>query len=69
MGVINGMLLAPLFGAPKDRIEWLERCLPYMTNDQVAAIILKHLQSHPERWHHQLHIESLNAMQAACSAK
>ncbi len=68
-GVIEGIFLAPLFAAPKDRIELLERCLEYMSDDQVAAIILKHLQSHPERWHYQLHIESLVAMRDACGAK
>jgi hypothetical protein len=69
MGFINGMFVAPAFGATTDRIEPLERCIEYMTGDQAAAIILKHLQSHPERWHYQLNAESWVAMTDACMGK
>ncbi|VUZ86499.1 hypothetical protein MELA_02902 [Candidatus Methylomirabilis lanthanidiphila] len=68
-GLINGMFLAPVLGAPRDRVEWLTRCVEHMTNDQGAAIILKHLQSHPERWHKPLNLESWLAIREACSAE
>jgi hypothetical protein len=68
-GFINGMLVSSVLGAPKDSIEWLVRCTKGMTPAQVAAIILKHLQSHPERWHYQLHFESGQAMVEACGGK
>ena len=65
MGAINGMLVSPMFGASKARLRWLENCAENMTDEQVAAIIAKHLRDHPERWHYGLHIESWAAMKAA----
>lgn len=69
VGVIDGMLMSPVFGAPRDTIEWLERCIKGMSGSQVEAILLKHLKNHPERWHYPLNHESLVAMEDACSAK
>jgi hypothetical protein len=51
-------MVSPLLGAPKERLDWLERCVEHMTNEQVAAIIGKHLRDNPARWHQALHIES-----------
>jgi hypothetical protein len=62
-GLVDGMLLAPLFGAPKrpdfkpkemaptSPAEWLENCIQGMTNGQVVAILSKYLVDHPERRH------------------
>jgi len=69
MGAINGMLLSPMFGASKAQLHWFESCVENMTDEQVAAIIRKHLRDHPERWHYGLHIESWTAMKAACGEK
>jgi len=66
MGVINGMLVSPMFGASKDKLHWLEQCVENMNDEQVAAIILKHIKDHPERWHYGLHFESWTAMKDAC---
>jgi len=66
MGVINGMLISPMLGAPKEKLAWLETCAERMTDEQVAAIITKHLREHPERWHYGLHLESWAAMKDAC---
>ena len=66
MGAINGMLIAPMFEAPKGPLRWLETCAEHMTDDQVAAIIRQHLVDHPERWYQGLHIESWVAMKNAC---
>jgi hypothetical protein len=66
MGAINGMLVSPMFGASKEELQWLEQCVENMTDDQVAAIIARHLRDHPERWHHGLHVESWAAMKDAC---
>jgi hypothetical protein len=69
MGAINGMLIAPMFDAQKEKLQWLENCVENMTDDQVAAIIAKHLRDHPERWHHGLHLQSWQAMKGACNAE
>jgi len=66
MGLIDGYFLAPLFGAPKRRLEWLERCVVGMTDVQLVAIIDKFLQDHPERWHDGMHALVYSAMFEAC---
>jgi hypothetical protein len=65
-GVINGMLTAPLFGAPKARMQWLEQCTEGMTDFQVAEVIRQYIQQHPAEWHHQLHVLTYQALLDAC---
>src|ERR1035437_2629312 len=55
MGVVDGMLLAPLFGAPRaqndgQNIGAFGDCITGMSSKQVAAIISKFVRDHPERW-------------------
>jgi hypothetical protein len=69
MGALNGMLVSPIFGASKEKLQWLEQCVENMTDDQVAAIIAKHLRDHPERWRQGLHMETWTAMKDACRGK
>jgi len=66
-GVTNGMLLAPLFGAPKERLTWFESCVTGMTDIQVGAILKKYLENNPGRWHESSHITMYSAMLNACS--
>jgi len=65
-GVTNGMLLAPLFGAPKERMTWFEGCVTEMTDTQVAAILKKYLEDNPGRWHEIPHATMYRAMINAC---
>jgi hypothetical protein len=39
VGLLDGMFLAPIFGAPESKVEWLGTCAEGMTNVQLAAII------------------------------
>ena len=32
VGLIDGLLGAPMFGSPKEQLAWLERCIVGMTN-------------------------------------
>jgi len=64
-GMVNGMLMAPLFGASKDEMKWLEAYLENMTDQQVAAIITKYLNDNPGRWHEGLHVLSFVAIKEA----
>lgn len=66
MGFLNGLLLAPLAGAPKIEVQWFERCTSGMNDNQVASIITKWLQENPARWHEGLHLSSWNALKNAC---
>jgi hypothetical protein len=65
MGAINGMIIAPLWGAPKDKLGWLESYVENMTDEQVAAILSKYLQDNPGRWHEGLHILMYSAVKEA----
>jgi hypothetical protein len=71
MGVIDGMLIAPLFGAPDDgaRLKMLGHCVEGMRNTQVKAILDTFLKQHPERWNDPMHAVAFAATQEACSRK
>jgi c-di-AMP phosphodiesterase-like protein len=65
MGAINGMLLAPMFGASKDKMRWMESYVENMTDEQVVAILSKYLEDNPGRWHDGLHILMYSALKEA----
>ncbi|MGD0569737.1 MAG: Rap1a/Tai family immunity protein [Candidatus Sulfotelmatobacter sp.] len=74
MGVVDGMLLAPLFGAPRASNDWQKigpfgDCITGMSSTQVAAIVSKFVQDHPERWNESMHAVVFTAMTQACSQK
>jgi hypothetical protein len=66
MGIIDGMVAAPLFLAPQERVEWLSSCIVKMTDEQVVAILTKYLRDNPGEWHHSMNMTSYNAMSGAC---
>ena len=66
MGVVNGMLLAPLFGAPKNKMLQIENCVVRMTDSQVAAILAKYLRDNPGRWHETPHVPMYAALVESC---
>lgn len=66
MGLIDGILLAPLYGADKEKMVVLESCIEGMSGDQIAAIFDKYIQDHPERWHGNMHAVGFSAMKQAC---
>ena len=70
-GVIDGMLIAPLFGAPDNgaQLQLLGRCVTGMRDTQVHAILDKFLKDHPERWNDPMHAVAFAAMNEACSKK
>lgn len=65
MGAINGILLAPLFGAPKEKMHWFELYIENMTDVQVATILSKFLEDNPGRWHDGLHVLMFSAIKEA----
>lgn len=65
-GIVEGMLLAPVFGAPRSRVAWLEECIVGMTNEQIAAIVEKFLTENPGRWQEPMHFLAHQAMFDAC---
>jgi hypothetical protein len=67
-GLVDGIYLAPILGAPEENIERLHNCIAGMSTTQVAAIIEKFLKEHPEKWHQRLNVEAYNAVDAACGS-
>jgi len=65
-GVIEGMLLAPLYGAPKSKMVWIESCIVGMLDKQVTAIVDKFMAENPARWHEDMHALVYSAMIGAC---
>lgn len=65
MGAINGMLMAPVFGAPEKNTKWFTDYIKGMTNKQVVAILTKFLDDNPGRWHEPLNLLTYDAMQDA----
>jgi hypothetical protein len=66
-GLIDGILLAPLYGAPEERLNNFEQCTVGMTGQQVVAIFGKYLKNNPERWHNSMHVIAFSALREACS--
>jgi len=71
VGIVDGMLLAPLFGAPDNgqKIRAFGACIEGMSDTQVAAIINKFLRDHPERWNDPLNAAVFSAMTEGCLKK
>lgn len=65
-GAINGMLVAPLFGAPEDNLTWLKNCTGKMSDEQIAAILAKHINDRPSQLESPLNVLTFDALQATC---
>src|SRR5918993_5240109 len=51
MGFVNGFAMSPVVKAPERCVSELMECLDGKTNQQLAAMLRKHLTEHPEEWH------------------
>src|SRR4029079_19382202 len=48
-GEINGMLVAPFFGAPQENLNWLKTCTGKMSDEQVAGIVTRFIRDQPNQ--------------------
>jgi fructose-specific phosphotransferase system IIC component len=64
-GFVNGLVMAPTFGAPKEKTAWIEEYSVGMTDQQVAAILTKFLNDNPGKWQRPMSILSFEAMKTA----
>jgi hypothetical protein len=65
-GEINGMLVAPFFGAPEDNLNWLKTCTAKMSDEQLATILDQYIRDQPEQRTANLNVVSFSAMREAC---
>jgi hypothetical protein len=71
MGLLDGWYMAPNFGAP-DNTKWLmsiEACVEGMKGSQVAAILDKYINNHPEKWDADLKDVAFEGIREACIAR
>src|SRR5215467_10024061 len=48
-GEINGMLVAPFFGAPEGSLSWLKTCTGKMSDEQIASILSTFIREQPDQ--------------------
>ncbi|HSE26199.1 MAG TPA: hypothetical protein VLB68_31305 [Pyrinomonadaceae bacterium] len=65
-GAINGMLVAPLLGAPQERVDWLKKCSANLSDTDTAAILTKYINSQPGQLSASLNVITFNALREAC---
>ena len=65
-GDINGMLVAPFFGAPEENLNWLKTCTGKMSDEELAAIVTKFIHEQPDQMQANLNVVTFNAVREAC---
>ena len=64
-GNVNGMLVAPFFGAPEENLNWLKTCTSKMSDEQLAAILTRFIRDQPNQ-ETNLNVLTFSAMRASC---
>ena len=64
-GQINGMLVAPFFGAPEENLTWLKTCSARMSDEQLASILSRNIRDLPNP-QANLNVVTFNALREAC---
>jgi len=65
-GEINGMLVAPFFGAPEENMVWLKTCSAKMSDEDIAAILTRFIRDQPSQMQTNLNVVTFNALREAC---
>ena len=65
-GAINGMLVAPFFGATDERMHWLKECTGKLSDEQVASIISVYINAEPARLDQSLNVLTFSSFKFAC---
>ena len=68
-GAINGMLVAPFFGAPPENLNWLKTCTGKMSDEQLAAVLTSYIHDQPNNLQANLNVVTFNAIQQTCKNK
>ena len=65
-GAINGMLVAPFFGAPEDNMAWLKSCTVKLSDEDIAAILTRYIRDNESQSSFNLNVLTFNAVRNAC---
>ena len=62
---MNGMLVAPFFGAPEENLSWLKTCSVKMSDEQLASILSRYIRDQPNT-QANLNVVTFTAFREAC---
>ena len=65
-GEINGMLVAPFFGAPEENLHWLKTCSGKMSDEELASVLSRYIRDQPNQLQQNLNVVTFNALREAC---
>ena len=65
-GEINGMLVAPFFGAPEENLNWLKTCTGKMSDEELADILTRYIREQPKQMDANLNVVTFAAIREAC---
>lgn len=65
-GAINGMLVAPFFGAPEDNLNWLKSCTVKMSDEDIAGILTRYIRENESQLNYNLNVVTFNALRNSC---
>lgn len=65
-GQINGMLVAPFFGAPEENLNWLKTCSSKLSDEDVATILSRFIHDQPGQGQANLNVVTFNALRETC---
>ena len=65
-GEINGMLVAPFFGAPEENLSWLKTCSARKSDEELASILSRFIREQPPQMQANLNVVTFNALREAC---
>src|SRR5687767_4075532 len=65
-GAINGMLVAPFFGAPEDNLNWLKSCTTKLSDEDIAGILTRYIRENESQWSYSLNVVTFNALRNSC---
>src|SRR5690349_3698302 len=61
-GEINGMLVAPFFGAPEENLSWLKTCTTKMSDEELASTLTKFINEQHDQMQTNLNVVTFNAV-------
>jgi hypothetical protein len=67
-GLVEGMLLAPAFGAPEENMLWLYDCTNEMDIDDVRKLLFDYIKDRHDLWDNRNPAKSFRAISQACLA-
>lgn len=65
-GLIEGMLLAPAFGAPERNMEWFYVCTQEMGLNEIRKLLFEYIKDNHDLWENQNPAKNFRAIYQAC---